>query len=97
MEIITDYQRKAHTPIRHQEPSFRDRTIGKLYFERMDREQYGSPEPATPVETPYRAPREAFKEVRAEMNRLENQVNGLKKMSHTHSKKVNKYNTYSLK
>ena len=87
MEVITDYQRKAHTPIRHQEPSFRDRTIGKLYFERMDREQYGSPKPAAPVETPYRAPREAFSEIRATINKLENDINGLKRMSHSHARK----------
>ena len=67
------------------------------YFSRMDREIYGTPEP----EPPQLRERIVYgyadtKEVRLAVNALENKVNGLMKMSHTHSKKVSKYNTYEV-
>lgn len=61
------------------------------YFSRMDREIYGTPAPAIVI------PQEKIvygykdsKELRASINALENKVNGLMKMGHTHSKKVSK-------
>ena len=63
----------------------------QAYYARMDREQYGSPEITAPVESPYRPPK--HQEFWAVMNKLENDINGLKKIGHTHSKK-DKSNVY---
>ena len=74
------------------------------YFTRMDKQFYGTPtpEPVIPREQIVYGYKDS-KEMRAEMNHLERKVNtyqddikGLKKLSHTHPKKGTKYNTYSL-
>jgi hypothetical protein len=73
--------------------SLRDTELRRqgMYFKRFDQERYGSPEP-DPV-----APKTLMynyadsKEVRASINHIEGEVNGLKKMAHTHSKKEDKY------
>ena len=52
------------------------------------------PEPVAPKAVVYNYA--DSQEVRATINHLEGKVNGTLKMAHTHSKKGNKYNTYSL-
>jgi hypothetical protein len=70
------------------------------YFSRMDRQFYGTPDqmPVMPQEKIVYGYKDS-QELRAEVNHLEKRVNeldGFKRMSHTHSKKGTKYNTYSL-
>ncbi|MCK9569906.1 hypothetical protein M0R72_13260 [Candidatus Pacearchaeota archaeon] len=95
--MITDYERKAHTPIRHQPMTYRQAWAHGLYALR-DKERYG--DTPAPVKTPLPPDMLRLKakldDLRAGQNVLENRVNGLMKMGHTHSKKVSKYSTYSL-
>lgn len=72
--------------------------LDNQYFSRMDREIYGTP---TTVSHPTPPPNSERLDGRidklvAGQNVLENRVNGLLKMGHTHSKKVSKYNTYTV-
>ncbi len=68
--------------------------LDRQYFSRMDRQHYGTPTPesAMPQERIVYGYKDS-KEVRAEVNYLEQRVNeldGFKKMAHTHSKKSEK-------
>lgn len=74
------------------------RYLDNQYFSRMDREIYGTPvlinKPMPPLN--FERLEGRISKLQAGQNALENRVNGLMKMGHTHSKKVNKYNTYSV-
>jgi hypothetical protein len=92
-ERLTPEQRKAQDAKDRQQA--RDRSYRRYMTYLQDR-GYGSEPTPGPV-TPKEAVRYAdAQKLEAGINHLENRVNGLLKMGHTHSKGSKKYNTYSV-